>query len=232
MRTRELPMFAALLLCGAAVAAAERRRAVELSPLDEYVRAASARPSDLAGASPGSLFAPGAALADLARDPRAYRLDDLVTIVVSDRASAIARGVTNTSRKSTSSSGIGALAGVLAATSPLANLASLAGSSKVDGQGETSRETELTTTLSARVTHVLPNGYLVLEGTKNIAVNSERQLVTVRGVCRPQDLTPANQVRSDRLGQLEVKVSGKGVVADAVRRPFLLYRLLEGILPF
>ncbi|MBL8217360.1 MAG: flagellar basal body L-ring protein FlgH [Bryobacterales bacterium] len=232
MRTREGLAFATLLFCGAVVAAGERRRGMELSPLDEYVRAASTRPGDLAGASPGSLFAPGAALADLARDPRAYRLDDIVTIVVSDRASAIARGVTNTSRKSNSSSGISALAGALAATNPLTNLASLAGSSKVDGQGETSRETELTTTLSARVTHVLPNGYLVLEGTKNIAVNSERQLVIVRGVCRPQDLSPANQVRSDRLGQLEVKVSGKGVVADAVRRPFILYRLLEGILPF
>lgn len=232
MRNREGLLFGLLLSGCFVVATAERRRAVELSPLDEYVRTATSRPGDSAGASPGSLFAPGAALADLARDPRAYRLDDIVTIVVSDRASAVARGVTNTSRKSTSSSGISALAGTLAVTNPLANLAALGGSSKVDGQGETSRATELTTTLSARVTHVLPNGYLVLEGTKNIAVNSERQLVTVRGVCRPQDLTTANQVRSDRLAQLEVKVSGRGVVADAVRRPFILYRLLEGILPF
>lgn len=232
MKNRECVLFILLVSGCFVVATAERRRAPELSPLDEYIRTASVRPGDLAGASPGSLFAPGAALADLARDPRAYRLDDIVTIVVSDRASAVARGVTNTSRKSSSSSGISALAGTLAATSPLANLASLAGASKVDGQGETSRATELTTTLSARVTHVLPNGNLVVEGTKNIAVNSEHQLVTVRGVCRPQDLTPANQVRSDRLAQLEVKVSGKGVVADAVRRPFILYRLLQGVLPF
>jgi len=213
-------------------AGAERRAAAEQSPLDDYVRAASSRGLEQVGASPGSLFAPGALLSDLARDPRAYRLDDLVTIVVSDRASAIARGVTSTSRTSSARSSVTSLAGALSATHPLSNLASLGGQSKLDGQGETSRETELTTTLSARVTHVLPNGYLVLEGTKQIAVNSERQTVVVRGICRPQDLTPGNQVRSDRLAQLEVRVTGKGVVGDAVKRPFILYRLLLGFLPF
>ena len=90
----------------------------------------------------------------------------------------------------------------------------------------------MTTTLSARVTHVLPNGYLVVEGVRDLLVNSERQAITVRGVIRPLDLGPGNTVRSDRVAQLEVKVSGKGVVEDSIRRPMFLYRLLMGILPF
>jgi flagellar L-ring protein precursor FlgH len=90
----------------------------------------------------------------------------------------------------------------------------------------------MTTTLTARVAHVLPNGYLVLEGAKNVTVNSEAQMVTVRGIARPTDISPGNLVRSDRLAQLEVRLNGKGVVGDAVRRPFFLYRLLLGLLPF
>ena len=39
-------------------------------------------------------------------------------------------------------------------------------------------------------------------------------------------------MRSDRLAQLEVRINGKGIVNDAVRRPFLLYRILLGLLPF
>jgi flagellar L-ring protein precursor FlgH len=31
---------------------------------------------------------------------------------------------------------------------------------------------------------------------------------------------------------MEIRVNGKGVVGDAIRRPFFLYRLLLGILPF
>jgi flagellar L-ring protein precursor FlgH len=71
-----------------------------------------------------------------------------------------------------------------------------------------------------------------VESTKDISINSERQTITVRGVARPADIGPDNTLRSDRLAELEVRVNGKGVVGDAIRRPFFLYRLLLGLLPF
>jgi flagellar L-ring protein precursor FlgH len=111
-------------------------------------------------------------------------------------------------------------------------LANVSGNTTLNGQGQTTRQTDLTTTLSARVTHVLPNGYLVVEGSKDIQVNSERQTVSVRGVVRPVDLSPGNLVPSTSLADLEVHINGKGVVNDAVRRPFFLYRLLLGLMPF
>ena len=48
----------------------------------------------------------------------------------------------------------------------------------------------------------------------------------------PTAIRVDNTVPSDRLAQLEVKVNGKGVVGDAIKRPFILYRLLLGLLPF
>jgi flagellar L-ring protein precursor FlgH len=39
-------------------------------------------------------------------------------------------------------------------------------------------------------------------------------------------------VQSNRLAQLELRVNGKGVVGDAIRRPNAIYRFLLGILPF
>jgi len=82
------------------------------------------------------------------------------------------------------------------------------------------------------VTLVLPNGNLVVEGAKDIQVNSERQTVVVRGVVRPADLDTNNIVRSDHMAQIEVRINGKGVVNDVARRPNFLYRLLLGLLPF
>jgi flagellar L-ring protein precursor FlgH len=90
----------------------------------------------------------------------------------------------------------------------------------------------LTTTVSARVVDVMPNGTMVVEGTKQIAVNSEHQTITLRGLVRPLDLTTANTVLSTQVGNLEIHVAGKGVVNDAIKRPFFLYRLLLGLLPF
>jgi flagellar L-ring protein precursor FlgH len=82
------------------------------------------------------------------------------------------------------------------------------------------------------VTHVLPNGYLVVEGQKTVRINSESQVVLVRGIVRPIDLSAQNSIVSDQISQMEVRIDGKGVVTDAIRRPFFLYRLLLGILPF
>jgi flagellar L-ring protein precursor FlgH len=206
----------------------------EISAVDQYVKDALSRmaPSPENGGSPGSLWSTSALLSDLARDLRASRVDDLVTIQVTERADASSTGDTKTSRQSAAKSNIAALFGPTAAKGALANLANLSGTTSLQGQGATTRQTTLSTTLSARVIGVLPNGYLVVEGHKDTMINSERQIVSVRGVIRPTDLGPGNAISSDRLAQLELRINGKGVVGDAIRRPNIIYRILLGLLPF
>ena len=206
--------------------------AAPASPLDRYVSEAEKRSAEAAAASPGSIWVAGSRLADSARDVRASQVDDVLTVVVAEQASAVTTGVTKTQRSSTLNSTISAAAGITKAAGPLANLAGLSTNSQLNGQGTTSRVTTLTTTLTAHVIAVLPNGALVVEASKDIQINSERQLITVRGVIRPADIDATNSVQSNRLGQLEVRVNGKGVVGDAIKRPFILYRLIMGILPF
>jgi len=224
----------ALLLClAAAVPAAPKKKPPEkASPLDRYVSEAEARSATSAATTPGSIWMPGSRLADAARDVRASQVDDLLTIVVAEQASAVSTGTTKTQRSSSTKNSITAIAGQTNPTGALANLANISGDTQLSGQGTTSRTTTLSTTLTARVTHVLPGGALVVEASKELQINSEHQTITVRGVVRPADIDATNSVQSTRLGQLEVHVDGKGVVGDAVRRPFILYRLLLGLLPF
>ncbi len=61
-------------------------------------------------------------------------------------------------------------------------------------------------------------------------MNSERQTVVIRGLIRPVDVTPGNVIRSDQIADLTLEVNGKGVVNDAIKRPFFLYRVLLGLL--
>lgn len=229
-----LIVVAAILCAGAGKKDDKKPKAPKESPLDVYVNQANERAKAFSqhDISPGSLWTPVSGLTDLARDLRASQIDDIVTIVVSENASAVATGQTKTARTSAAKSSVTALGSQLKATSALTNLLNLSGQSSLDGSGTTSRTTTLNTTVSARVIRVLPNGYLVVEGTKGIGVDSERQLITVTGVVRPSDITTGNTVPSTRLAEMEVKVNGKGVVADSTRRPNFLYRLLLGILPF
>ena len=205
----------------------------EPSAIDRYIADAEAHQAAPGqSASLGSLYTANGLLGNTSRDLRGAQLDDIVTIVVADQASAVSKGGTNSARKSSVKAGVTAAYGPLKAAGPLANLAGATGDQSLQGTGETTRANTLSTTLSARVTHVLPNGNLVLEGTKNVSVNSENQRVNVRGVVRPVDVTALNTVRSDQVANLEVKINGQGVVGDAVKRPFILYRILLGLLPF
>lgn len=182
--------------------------------------------------SPGSLFTAAGPLSNSARDVRANAPGDIVTIVVSDQASASATGGTNTSRQSSGNAQISSLAGTLAAGNPLGSLLDFSNQRKLQGQGETTRAMTLTTTISARVVATTLNGLLVVEGTKQTVVNSERQTIVVRGLIRPVDITPGNIIRSDQMSDLTLEVNGKGVVNDAIKRPNVIYRLLLGLLPF
>jgi flagellar L-ring protein FlgH len=182
--------------------------------------------------TPGSLYLPNGSLSDATRDLRASRVDDVITIVVSESLSAVASGVTNSSRKSSATNNITALASTLAVPARIASPLGVNGDQELAGSGQTSRAMTLTTVISARVVDVTANGTLVVEGTKDIAVNSEKQSITVRGLVRPNDLTTANTIASTQVANLQIKVNGKGVVGDAIRRPNFLYRLILGLLPF
>lgn len=182
--------------------------------------------------SPGSLFVSGGPLANVSRDVRANGTGDIVTILVSDQASASATGGTNTRRQSAANAQFTSLAGTLATGNPLAALLDYSGQRSLQGEGETTREMNLTTTLSARVIAITPNGLLVIEGTKSTIVNSENQTIVLRGLIRPVDVTPANTIRSDQISDLTLEVNGKGVVGDAIKRPNIVYRILLGLLPF
>jgi flagellar L-ring protein FlgH len=227
-----------LLVCAALCSASDSKKKKtqtppEPSPLDKYISDAY-RDNKLPEAAhpPGSTWSQNALFSNLGLDLRASRVDDLVTIVVNETFSAVANGDVKTQRQSTAQSNIAQLAGITKATGPLANLLGTNTQTQLQGTGETSRGAVLTANMSARVTHVLPNGYLVVEGTKRVQVSSENQVITVRGVIRPVDLIPPNTITSNLIAQMEIQVNGKGVINDTIHRPNILYRILLGILPF
>ncbi len=231
--TRLLCLFLCFLV--APLLHAQKKKKIVTPPdsaLDKYVEAAHRRAASAVSESPGSLFVGSTPLADTAADLRARSVDDIVTIIVNEQASAVATGETKTSRATNANAAISSAAGQLSAAGRFANLLNMNSTQALTGDGTTSRQSTLTAMLTARVIDVLPNGYLVIEGNKTTLVNSENQVITVRGVVRPADLSNANTVQSGSIAQLELKINGKGVVNDVIHRPNILYRILLGILPF
>ena len=220
-----------LLLASTAIFAGSEKasqREAQLSPIDRLL--ADTGTDTSVASSSGSLYTMAGSLADLAMDFRATRIGDVVTVVVSEQATATAQGTTDQKRTSSAKSSVTSLFGPRAGA--LSNLANMNSAQQLSGQGSTTRQSALSTTLSAQVIKVLPNGNLIVEGSKSVAINSESQTVSLRGIVRPIDIGPDNSIASNRVANLEVRINGKGVVNDAIHRPNLLYRLLLGILPF
>jgi len=224
-----LPCIAGLLLGGRP--SLKKARTPPPSPIDQMIHEAEQekRNSPEPKASAGSLYTPRAPLANFTREFRAEGVNDLVTVLVSDHTSAVTNGTTNTQRKASST---GSVQIPLGKTLGNGLSTTISGNNQLQGQGTTLRNSTLTASVTVRVTHVLQGGTMVVEGMKQIDVNSEHQWVSIRGVIRAKDLTPANTVNSDQVANMELKVNGKGVINDYIRRPNLLYRILNGILPF
>ena len=68
--------------------------------------------------------------------------------------------------------------------------------------------------VSAVVTHVTPEGNLIIDGERRVRINGEDDLLVVSGVVRPQDINSSNQVPSSSVANLRLALTGQGQVRD------------------
>lgn len=179
----------------------------------------------------GSLYVSHGQRSDLVRDFRARELNDSVTIQVVETTVASTSADAKTTKNSAMSTQIPNLYGLEKHINELPNLVNGKSSSAFTGTGSTSRTSSLRTNVSARVVDVLPNGYMVVEGAREVRLNNENQTVTITGIVRPVDISQNNVVLSSAISQMSVKVQGKGLVSQPLN-PGWLFRILNGIWPF
>lgn len=170
-------------------------------------------------------------------DLKARRRGDIITVVISETASASKEAKTGTSRDSSMSAGIPNLLGLENAKitksnfGDLAKLINASNSSKFSGSGSTSRQENLKATITARVIDVQSNGNLMIEGRRNIKVNEEDQIIVLEGTVRPRDIAPDNTVNSIYVADARINYSGRGIISDR-QSPGWLMNILDKIWPF
>ncbi|MGP8251296.1 MAG: flagellar basal body L-ring protein FlgH [Terracidiphilus sp.] len=182
--------------------------------------------------TPGSIWSPDGRMVRLATDAKAFRIHDVVSIVVTESLAASTDGQVKNSRASNASSGLTSLFGALKSSNSLQNLIGASASSGLTAQGQSTTNSSLATTFGAEVMDVLPNGMLVVQATRQLTFSEQTQLIRLRGLVRPEDVSNQNQVLSTAMTDLELEVTGKGIVNDSTYRQNPLVRLLEKLLVF
>ncbi len=175
-------------------------------------------------------------------DNKARYVNDIVTVVVSETSDGTSKASTNTSRDSTTTTGISALLGleksIAEGNSNLTdeNLKPKIGiggtsSNSLKGKGDTARGSKFTTRLTARVVKILDNGNLVIEGKRQLTMNAEDQYIVISGIIRPEDITSDNLIASQYISDAKIYYMGEGVINDKMR-PGWLTRIADWIWPF
>lgn len=182
--------------------------------------------------TPGSIWSSEGRLVRLGTDAKAFRLHDVVSIVVSESLAASTDGQVKNSRASSASSGLTGLFGKLKTANNLQNLLGATAASGLTAQGQSTTNSSLATTFGAEVVDVLPNGMLVVQATRELTFSQQTQLIKLRGLVRPEDVSAQNQVESTAMTDLELEVTGKGIVNDSTYRQNPLVRFLEKLMVF
>ena len=182
--------------------------------------------------TPGSIWSPNGQLVRLGTDVKAFRVHDEVSVVVTESLAASTDGQVKNTRSSNASSNITALFGALHPGNAMQNLVGQTSASGLTAQGQSTTNSSLVTTFGAEVVDVLPNGMLVVQATRQLTFSQQTQLIKLRGLVRPEDVSAQNQIRSTAMTDLELEVTGKGIVNDSTYRQNPLVRLLERLLVF
>jgi len=185
----------------------------------------------------GSLWREDAPLTAMFSDQKARTVGDIITIRISESSDATNEASTETDRSSSLGAGIDSFFGAenrYVSTDPFFNpFSKVAGGveSEFEGTGKTKRSGDLNAYITALVTQVLPNGNLVVRGSREVLINNENQVIQLTGVVRPRDIDADNQVLSTYVADARISYSGSGVVDDR-QKPGWLTNIVMAVWPF
>ncbi len=188
----------------------------------------------------GSLWPTNANKNGLFSDSKASKVGDIVTITISETSTASKAAATKTSKEATQEIsmarifGLGSSLGInnfLGSGNAFDPRLSASNANSFSGSGSTTRTDNLTATMTAVIKEVLSSGNFVIEGSRVVNVNNERQTIVLTGVIRPVDIEYNNIISSSLIANAEINYSGSGVISDKQRVGWGT-RILDYVWPF
>ena len=164
----------------------------------------------------------------LTSDARAFRVGDVVTVLLQE--------TTQASKKAGTSFSKGSSVGV----TPPALLGRTFGRAGVDisadrsfqGDATSTQQNALTGAVTVIVQEVMPNGLLRVAGEKRLQLNQGEEFLRLKGFLRAADIDHENQVSSQRVANAQIAYSGQGTLADANSAGWLTRFFTGPLMPF
>jgi flagellar L-ring protein precursor FlgH len=182
-----------------------------------------------------SLWKEGAAK-NMVADKRATQVGDILSILIQESNTANRQNNTKTSKQSSIDASLQAFlysptaSGLLTKKGELPALKTAAAQS-FDGGGQINNSEKITARIAVRVIDVLPNGNLVIEGTRKVSFSGETQDAVLRGIVRAEDVMANNTIHSYNIAEATIKYVSSGTITDNQRKGWFT-RIWEKVTPF
>lgn len=160
-------------------------------------------------------------------EKRARRVGDVITIMIHEDTNATQAAGSQYQKSGNVAFGAGTGIGTIGQNVlNTTNNIGVGSSSAHQGQGSSTRKTVITGQMTAKIISILPSGNYLIEGTRYVEVNDEKQTVEVVGEIRPDDISSDNTVSSLRVANAKIKLTGTGPASESAK-PGLLTRVLS-----
>jgi flagellar L-ring protein precursor FlgH len=218
-----------LAACGTLSEAAGSGRTPQLSPVAYPAPLVGhmqpmAMPVEQPGLSANSIWKAGAKA--FFKDQRAQRIGDILTVNIEIDDSAQMRNATDRSRSNDMSGGVTNLLGLESSLGKVlpggfdpTKAVGFGGESSSSGNGSINRAEKINLTIAAVVTHVLPNGNMMIQGRQEVRTNQELRELTVAGIVRPEDISAGNTIRHTQIAEARIGYGGRGALTRAQQVP-------------
>lgn len=173
----------------------------------------------------GSLFPQNFKSPILSRTARC--VGDILTVVVSEVTSSNVSAATNATKKDSNKVEAPFVSALkIPLLKDIIGSLSTGADSSVSGSGTSTNSSRLTARISVVVKEVLPNGNMLVEGTRWIKVNNEETNITFSGIVRRDDVNNDNTVYSEYVAEAKITNVSKGLIARR-QRTGILTRILD-----
>ena len=171
---------------------------------------------------------------DLYADDKARHIGDVLTINISEESTVdnkAKRTLSKETNRNTNFDGKVGLEHILPEVPSLKLGAGTTYSNTLDGKADYKDEREFTDSISVIIIDIMPNGNLVISGTRDRNIAGDIQEIEVSGIVRPSDIAFDNTIKSEQVANFSIVSRNKGVAAPYTR-PNWLGRIFDIIWPF
>ncbi|EAQ98459.1 flagellar basal body L-ring protein FlgH [Congregibacter litoralis] len=181
----------------------------------------------------GSLYADNRSMF-LFEDVRAHEIGDIVSVVLVESTSATKSADTDVSKDNSVSIVDPTIFGApVTINNGRYNLGTeLSSSSAFESEGSSNQSNRLNGSIAVQVSRVLPNGNLEIQGEKWIKINQGDEYIRLRGIVRPEDLSPTNTIPSTLVADARISYGGTGILNESNTPGWLTRFFMSPLMPF